>query len=181
MSVDLTAILANLSSILPSVNAFIGAFSYVWGIIFCVLSFIKFKELLGDSGGQQPKTIVPVAYFLAGAGMLFLPSMIDTFSMTLFGTGYNILSYSPANQSNINNSIQMLIQTAGFIWFIRGCVLLAHASHPEQGQEGSKGLGPKGFIFIVASLFAINIQSTWQMVNYIVNHLISLSSGYLGG
>ena len=111
-------------------------------------NYNKFKELLDEGGGQKVKVIVPSAYFLAGSALFFLPSVIDAFTETLFGSGYNVLAYSSSNTGDIYGSISMLIQTAGFIWFMRGCVLLAHASHPEQGQEGSKGHGPKGFLFV---------------------------------
>lgn len=175
-SSDLIVMFANLSRSLPAINYLLGGLSYLLGLVFYVISMNKFKEILDESGGQKPKVIVPVAYFLAGSGLFFLPSMIETFSMTLFGSSYNILAYSSGNRNDIYGSITMLIQTAGFIWFIRGCVLLAHASHPEQGQEGSKGHGPKGFLFVVASLFAINIQYTMNMLNYIVTHLMSIAS-----
>ena len=173
---DLVGMFANLSASLPSVNQLLGGFSYLLGIVFYLNSFNKFKEILSEGGGHQNKIIVPAAYFLAGSALFFLPTMIQTFSNTLFGTGYNILAYSPTNPYDIYHSVSMLIQTAGFLWFIRGCVLLAHASHPEQGQEGSKGHGPKGFMFIVASLFAVNIDSTVGMLNYIVTHIMSYFS-----
>jgi len=175
---DLVVMLGNLSHSIPAINYFLGGFSYILGVTFVVVSFTKLKESIEESGGQHTKLIVPTAYFLAGCGLFFLPSMIDLFSTTLFGTGYNILEYSPANRYDVYGSVTMLIQMAGFIWFMRGCVLLAHASQPEQGQEGSKGHGPKGFLFIVASLFAVNIHATGNMLNHVMSQLI-LFAGHL--
>jgi hypothetical protein len=174
---DLIVMFSNLSKSLPAVNDFIGGFSYVFGTMFCVISFIKFKEILEDSGGQS-KAIVPAAYFLVGAGLFFLPTLIDAFSTTLFGTTDNVLAYSASNQYDIYTSMTMLIQTIGFVWFIRGCVLLGHASKPEQGQEGSKGHGPKGLFFIIGGLFGINIYSTVNMVDYIITHLMQIAGGF---
>ncbi|MDP3706072.1 MAG: type IV secretion protein IcmC [Legionellaceae bacterium] len=175
-SSDLVVMFGNLSRSLPSVDRLLGGLSYLLGLMFYYVSITKFRDIIEESGGQKVKIIVPSAYFLAGSALFFLPTVIDAFSQTLFGSGYNVLAYSSDNMSNIYSSITMLIQMAGFIWFMRGCVLLAHASHPEQGQEGSKGHGPKGFLFIVASLFAINIQFTVNMLNYFITHLMSISS-----
>ncbi|MDP3561499.1 MAG: type IV secretion protein IcmC [Legionellaceae bacterium] len=174
--VDLIQMLGNLSTSLPSVDYLLGGLSYLLGLVFYLHSIHKFKEIFTEGGNSQTKMIVPIAYFLAGSGLFFLPTMIDVFSYTLFGSGYNILAYSSVSTYDIYNSMAVLIQTAGFIWFLRGCVLLAHASHPEQGQEGSKGHGPKGFLFIVASLFAINIHSTVNMLDYMVTHLMNIFS-----
>lgn len=178
---DLVGMFANLSQSLPSVNQLLGGLSYLLGIVFYLNSFNKFKEILQEGGSSQNKVVVPVAYFLAGSALFFLPSMMQALSNTAFGTGYNILAYSATNPYDIYHSVSMLIQTAGFLWFIRGCVLLAHASHPEQGQEGSKGHGPKGFLFIVASLFAVNINSTINMLDYIVHQImLYFSAGSVG-
>lgn len=178
---DLIAIFGNLSQSLPALNQLLGGLSYLLGVVFYLNSFNKFKEILQEGGGGHQKITVPAAYFLAGSALFFLPSMMQAFSYTLFGTGYNILAYSSANPYDIYQSIGMLVQTAGFLWFIRGCVLLAHASQPEQGQEGSKGHGPKGFLFVIASLFAVNIHGTVSMLNYVVTQIMAyFSSSSLG-
>ncbi len=169
--IDLVAMLGNLSASLPSIERLLGGLSYLLGTAFMVISLQKFKEMLDELG--RAKYVVPFAYFLAACALFYLPSVIDTFSRTLFGTGYNVLAYTPAARTNVYQAMILLIQTAGFIWFIRGCVLLAHASQPEQGQEGSKGMGPKGLMFIFAGLFGINVNSTMAMLNNGVASLMS--------
>lgn len=174
---DLIVMFSNLSKSLPSVQYFLGGVSYVFGIIFCLSALTKAKEIFNE-GGDNGKYIVPSAYLLTGIALLYLPTSIDAFSTTLFGTQDNILAYSQNNQYDIYSSMIILIQTIGFVWFIRGCILLGHASQPQHGQEGSKGLGPKGLLFIVGGLFAINIYSTVNMLNYIINHLMQIAGGH---
>jgi len=174
---DLIIMFGNLSKSLPDVEYFFGGFSYLFGLIFCLSALIKLKETFSE-GGDNAQYAVPTAYFLTGIGLLFLPSLIDAFSTTLFGTQDNILAYSQNNQYDIYSSIVILVQTIGFIWFIRGCVLLSHASQPHNNQEGGKGMGPKGLLFIVGGLFAINIYSTTGMIDYIVNHIMQIAGGH---
>ncbi|MDF1758202.1 MAG: type IV secretion protein IcmC [Legionellaceae bacterium] len=174
---DLIVMFSNLSRSLPAINELLGGFSYLLGTVFCINSFIKFKEILNESGGQN-KIIVPAAYFVVGSGLFFLPTLMESFSTTLFGSQDSILSYSRSNQYDMLSSMTMLIQTIGFVWFIRGCVLMGQSSQPEQGQEGSKGNGIKGLLFIIGGLFGINIYSTVNWVNYIVNHIMKIGGGF---
>ena len=53
----------------------------------------------------------------------------------------------------------ILTETAGLIWFVRGCNLLAKSSEPG-AKNGAKGLG-----FLIAGILAMNISSTSQMLN----------------
>lgn len=174
---DLIVMFYNLSKSLPDVQKFFGGFSYIFGLIFCVTALFKFKEMYEEGGGNS-RFVVPSAYFLTGIGLLFLPSLINSFSTTLFGTQDNILAYSPSAQYDIYSSMVILIQTLGFIWFIRGCILLSHASQPQSGQQGNKGFGPKGLLFIIGGLFAINFYSTVNMLDYIIYHIMQIAGGH---
>ena len=61
----------------------------------------------------------------------------------------------------------LLIRTAGILWFVRGCVLVAHASEPGT-QEG-----PKGLAFICAGVLAMNFDNTISVLNYILNSVMT--------
>jgi hypothetical protein len=69
--------------------------------------------------------------------------------------------------------MEIVVQTAGLLWFVRGCVLLVYSSEPGKQQ------GPKGLTFIIAGIFAMNFEGTYAMLNYIMNHLLSLAG--MGG
>ncbi|HVT62824.1 MAG TPA: type IV secretion protein IcmC, partial [Legionellaceae bacterium] len=161
--IDLIAMLGNLSRSLTAVQNLLGGLSYILGMVFIMVALARFRENIeqGGKGGDRRHQIhVAFGYLLAGGLMLFLPSSIQSFSNTLFGTGTSVLQYSGYQPFDIYGAMTILIETIGILWFIRGCVLVAQASHPEHGQEGSKGVGYKGLLFIIAGLFAINFHST---------------------
>ena len=110
----------------------------------------------------------PVAYFLGGAALIFLPSTLTTISNTAFGYN-NVLQYIQYNPYDIYSSISILIQTAGLIWFVRGCVLVVHGSEPGV-QEG-----PKGLAFICAGILAMNMEYTYGALDYLMNKLLLLT------
>ena len=168
--------LSNVSKSLPSVQYLLGGLSYLLGIAFCMVALAHFREnVSNEQGGQNKHHIAPYAYLLSGAMLLYLPTMMDALSTTLFGSSTSVLQYAGYQPYDVFSSMTILIETTGLIWFIRGCVLIAHASHPEQGKTGSKGVGHKGVIFVIAGLLAINFQSTVNMVDTVMNYLLNLT------
>ena len=105
-------------------------------------------------------------YFLFGAALLYLPTAMSSLANTAFGVG-NILTYTNYNQGNIFSVMGLIIRTAGLLWFVRGCVLVAHASQPG-AQDG-----PKGLVFLLAGIFAMNFDNTIAMINSLVNYIIN--------
>ncbi len=168
--------LSNVSKSLPSVQYLLGGLSYLLGIAFCMVALAHFREnVSNEQGGQNKHHIAPYAYLLSGAMLLYLPTMMDALSTTLFGSSTSVLQYAGYQPYDVFSSMTILIETTGLIWFIRGCVLIAHASHPEQGKTGSKGVGHKGVIFVIAGLLAINFHSTVNMVDTVMNYLLNLT------
>lgn len=170
---DLVTLIGNFSRSLPAVQHLITGAAYILGLVFIMSGLGKLREMIEGGQHSRTKLVVPMAYFLAGALMLYLPSSLQTFSATLFGDN-SALSYSNYNPYDIYSSMYVLIQTAGLIWFVRGCVLLAHASSSSQGQEGSKGTGPKGLTFVFAGIMAMNFSATIGTVEYIVHKIMTL-------
>ena len=113
---------------------------------------------------------VPFAYILGGAALIFLPTSIETLSATLFGST-SALQYTEYNPYNIYSSMQVLIKTAGLVWFVRGTVLLVHAAKPGEQH------GPKGFAFVLAGIGAINIQYTFAWVDWFFTYIMNLLKG----
>ena len=153
--------IGNLSHSLYQVETLISGFGYVIGILFLITAVTKLQK------ASQEGMSTPIAFFLGGAALVFMPSMIGALSNTAFGSG-NVLQYIQYNPYNIYNSMGIIIQTAGLIWFVRGCVLLVHGSVPG-GENGTKGL-----VFLIAGIFAMNFGATIAVVNYIVNQLVNL-------
>jgi hypothetical protein len=99
-----------------------------------------------------------------------LPTAINVLANSTFGVN-NVLTYTDyaPNRLDVYQSMGILIRTAGVIWFIRGCVLVAHASEPG-AQEG-----PKGLVFLFAGVLSMNFDSSIAAINSILNQLIAWS------
>ncbi|MFA5959945.1 MAG: type IV secretion protein IcmC [Tatlockia sp.] len=165
-STDLVTMIGNLSRSLFSVQSLLTGLAYVIGMLFIMMALSKFNKIAVK--GSYERMLVPIAYILGGSVLLFLPSAYTVLSNTVFGAN-NILSYAKYNPYDIYSSMGLLIQTAGIIWFIRGCVLLVGASEP-QVKHGSKGL-----LFLFAGVLAMNFQSTIAALNSAMEGLESLT------
>jgi hypothetical protein len=166
--IELTTIIGNFSQSLYPVQRLISGFAYLLGILFFITAIEKFKKI-GDKRAQsssQEKMYTPMMYMSIGAVLLYLPTALHTVANTAFGVG-NVISYTNYNPTNIYSSMGLVIRTVGIVWFVRGCVLVAHASEP-----GTKD-GTKGLLFILAGVFAINFDNSIALINYTLNSLIS--------
>ncbi|KTD23861.1 protein IcmC (DotV)-like protein [Legionella lansingensis] len=168
-SPDLVTIIGNVSRSLFPIQYLLSGGAYVLGILLFITAIFKLKKI-GESGGRRSseRVFVPLVYLLGAGALLYLPSAVSVLANSTFGTG-NILQYSQYNPYDIYNSMGYLIQTAGLIWFIRGCVLLVHASEP--GVQW----GPKGLVFLCAGILAMNYQNTVNMVAAAMGWLQSVS------
>lgn len=167
-TIDLITILGNISQSLYPVQRLISGGAYLLGIIFVMKALGKIKKI-GDHRAQsssQEKMFTPMMYLFFGAALIYLPSMMHIMSNTAFGVG-NVLTYTPPPSPNIYSTMGLIIRTAGVLWFIRGCVLVAHASEPGT-QEG-----PKGLIFIISGIFAMNFDNTIALINYILGQFLT--------
>lgn len=170
MNADFTSIIINLSKSMAAVQDLVTGAGYLIGITFMFTGVSKLKKLADarTSGGSHGTMFVPVTYFVMGALLIYLPSAISVFSHTAFGTG-NILQYTNPVQMKIYPAVKTIVQTAGVIWFVRGAVLLAHASQPGV-QEG-----PKGLVFLITGVFAINFQESQDALNSALHWLQNIS------
>ena len=160
--------LGNLGQSLVPIERLVTGVSYLAGLVLVYSGVFRFKKI-GAAGGQsQEHYFSALSLVVAGAVLLFLPTSIRILSYTTFGSE-NILSYSNYNKWNIFQSMGILVQTAGLIWFVRGCIMVVHASEP--GKQN----GLRGFFFIVTGILAMNFVFTMSMINSILNVLISWS------
>lgn len=171
MNSDIVAMIGNLSQSLLPFQALIAGLGYLIGILFMITAIGKLR-VIGNArargGGSHEKMFIPLAYLIGGTALIFLPSAITVLSRTAFGSG-NILQYASYNPYNIYNTMRIVIRVAGIIWFVRGSVLLVHASEPGVQH------GPKGLAFLLAGVLAINFEETTAFVNYMITKLINLT------
>lgn len=167
-TLDLVTILGNISQSLFPVQRLISGGAYLLGILFVLKAIGKLRKIADHraQSSSQEKMFTPMMYLIFGAALIYLPSVIQTMANTAFGVG-NVLTYTPPPTPNIYSSMGLIIRTAGLLWFIRGCVLVAHASEPGT-QEG-----PKGLAFIVAGILAMNFDNTIAMINYILGKFLT--------
>ena len=163
---DLITILGNISQSLAPVQHLITGGAYILGVLFFMTAMNKFLKI-GDHRAQsssREKMFSPVMYLLFGAILLYLPSALNVAANTAFGVG-NVLTYTNYNPNNVYSSMGLVIRTAGVLWFVRGCVLVAHASEPGTQH------GPKGFAFIIAGILSMNFDNTIAILNYIMGNI----------
>ena len=160
--------MTNLSESMLSVERLISGMGYLFGILLIIYAIGKLKDIAeAPTTGGQVKLSVPVAYILAGAALIYLPSMLHVLSNSLFGTS-SALEYTTYNPYNFYSAMYVIIQSAGLIWFVRGCILLAHSSESSQSQRGVGGIGMRGLMFMFSGVLAMNLDATIGWLNYIL-------------
>ena len=129
MSIDIVSMVENISQSLLQVQNLVRGGAYLMGILFIMIALVKLKQRHQSRGQSEEKLSSPVGYLLAGVALLFFPSMMLVLSTSVFGES-NPLQYTRFSSTNIFTAIGIITQTAGIIWFVRGCSLLVHGGEP---------------------------------------------------
>jgi len=158
-NLDLISMLGNLSRSMTSFQSLFSALGYVVGITFILHALFKLKSHIDSKQSGKEGLNVPLAYLFSGAALIYIPTIISTLAETFFGSS-SVLQYTAVETYDIYHYMHVIIGTAGVIWFVRGCVLLAHASDPHSGKRGSKGIGAKGLSFVVMGICATHLDAT---------------------
>ena len=164
MNIDLVSMFINLSQSLPSVQAMVSGLGYMVGICLFIVGFMRLSEAAGQGGKESH--MAAIAYFAAGALLVYLPSSISALSNTFFGED-NILAYDQQTSDALYVALKSLIETTGMIWFVRGCVLLL-----RMGKPGIKD-GSRGLFYIGAGILAMNIDNTVYAIEYSLNLFVT--------
>lgn len=163
----------NLSHSLEPIQSLLSGMGYLLGVVLFVSGLMKLKKTSESRGGGQEGRFPGVAFVVGGALLIYLPSSVSVLSNTFFGAT-NILSYATFVQDPFYHAMMLMIKTAGLIWFLRGTVLLIHASEPGQQH------GPKGFTFLVAGILAMNIDNTIAASNYAFESFFAMLASMKG-
>ncbi|MCX7116087.1 MAG: type IV secretion protein IcmC [Gammaproteobacteria bacterium] len=167
-------ILNNLANNLGPVQTLLRAVCYILGLAFA------FKALYSLKAYGEGKTMTstttnmkePLTYLFVSAVLLFLPSALGIMINSTFGSS-SILAYSSSSSNNpamsalfggskAGRAISTIIQTIGYIAFIRGWMMVAKSASQGGQQAGSTG---KGLMHVFGGILAINIVSTMEIVN----------------
>lgn len=167
---DLAKMIVNISAAIAPVQQLVLGFAYLLGLLFFLHGMHKLYRIADrrstSSSGQ--KMFVPLMNIMVGVALIALPSTIDVMARTAFGYE-SVLQYSPSATIDTVQAMTYLIQLAGLIWFIRGCVLLVQASEPGVQH------GPKGLAFLVAGVLAMNHTATVDTLSTLLLQLSDLS------
>ncbi len=166
---NLIQIIINLSQNLGPVIYLITGMAYLIGInlVFSGINRLYSGASASRASRGGENSFVSFAYIVGGAALLYLPSTFKALSVTVFGSG-SILQYASLEPVDVVSAIILLIQTAGLVWFVRGCVLVVVASEP--GVQD----GPKGMVFILAGIMAMNFETTAAVLSTLMTRLASL-------
>jgi intracellular multiplication protein IcmC len=161
---DITQMLVNLQQQLGPIWQFLNALCWVLGICFVGIAIMKLKQygqitvMMATHANLGPA----MAYLLIGLGLLFIPTFMDTVSMSLWGYGMeNLPSYDDsAGFSDIMIPVVQLIRVIGLFAFIRGWILLLRLGH----QGSPPGTLSKGLLHMLGGIMAVNIVGTLDVL-----------------
>ncbi|MDR3441685.1 MAG: type IV secretion protein IcmC [Legionella sp.] len=165
-TIDLVSILGNISQSLYPLQRLITGGAYILGILFFMTAINKLMKIADHraQSSSQEKMFTPMMYLLFGAILIYLPSALNVMANTAFGVG-NVLTYTEYSPANIYSTMGLFIRTAGVLWFVRGCVLVAQASEPGAQH------GPKGLVFIIAGILSMNFDNTVSILNNMMAYI----------
>lgn len=173
---SLNSIIENLALSVNQMMMLADGFCYMVGINLIWVAIKKMNKIsdFRARGGVGSPMFVPLTYTVGGVVFIFLPSFLDVAHNTFFGTSTSFAYDNSFSEmidiyGDIVYSILRLINLAGLIWFLRGIALLVQASEPGIQH------GPKGMAFMVAGIFALNIEYTEKLVSYAMEFIAKAS------
>jgi hypothetical protein len=169
--IDLVAMLGNFAKSLDAVIHLVTGLSYLTGLMLVTSGIFKLKKDVSSGAQSKDSHFGALSLIVMGSLLLFFPTTVRVLSYSMFGTE-NILQYAHFNRWDIYKSIGVLLQFAGVFWFVRGCIMVVHASSPGE-QHGLKGL-----FYIISGVLSMNFTLTMGAVAYVIDHLIGLSISF---
>ncbi len=164
---DIGVMIQNLSESAKPIMRLITGAAYViaMGLFYKALYHMKIYGELRTMMASQTNLRQPMTYLLVGSIFLYLPTAMEIFNQTLFGSG-NILSFGSwvgagsKYYTDTMIAIFRIVQIMGMISFIRGWLLIVKAVSP-----GSQATFGKGFTHIVAGVLGLNIIATANLLS----------------
>lgn len=168
-------VLQNLAKSMEPVQYLLKGLAYLLGLAFAFKALYSLRMYGEGRTMMSSSTSIkePLTYLLVAAVILFLPASVKMMLNSSFGST-SILAYTSVSsrnatmnylwgsQSEVGSSLAMVIQTIGYVAFIRGWMMIAKAAGQGGGQQASTG---KGLVHVFGGILAINIVSTLQIVN----------------
>jgi len=154
--------LTNIQNNLPDLTKMVTAFAFVIGMAMVIMGIMQLKHV-GEMRMQMSHEHhlgKPLLMIAMGTMLIYLPSAVQVGMSTFWSTpnpyGYNL--QSDQWQQTINVCIA-IVQFIGIVSFIRGLILLSHASGGHQQNAFMKGL-----MHVIGGIFCINIYQFVQVI-----------------
>lgn len=186
---DVQDMLENAADVLNPAMGMLLAFSFVMGVFFIVKGLMMLRSFsIPLTQATKPGELSgPLVYIFVGAVLLYIPTSTDVLTQTLFGKetgifegsggleqmgsasdqlmGYGVSTSVESHWATMIDTIVLYMQFIGFLAFMRGWLLIAHA-----GQPGVQpGTISRGMVHIVGGILAINFL---PLANIVINTLI---------
>lgn len=168
---DAGTMLANFAQTIPNLMKLVTAIAYVMGMAMIVKGVLGLKQF-GEARtmmSSQHELKGPLAAILVGAALLYLPSSVQV-GLNTFWTNPNPYGYLQDKMSDPWSGIiqdgYMIVQLVGTIAFIRGLLMLTHAS----GHHAQPGTLGKAMAYIISGVLCINL---YEFIN-VINNTLSL-------
>ena len=188
---DIQTLMTRLERVLPAFWGLMVIIAYVAGLGFFLKGLLMLKAFSAPLTQQtRPGEISgPLVYLFVGTMMLWIAPSTDIISRSIFGSDFvkisiagsdtgiagesyqrtqassELLSYAPVSIEGewaaMFNTIVIYIRFIGFLAFIRGWFLIAHA-----GQPGVQpGTISKGLVHLVGGIMAINFVPLVKIIH----------------
>lgn len=164
------AIFAHLDGSLNKVYPMLIGLAYTLGVLLILKSMLMFKKHGYKTAFMSASSSLlgPFAVLLIGVMLIYTPSVLDIFFMTIYGSSevQNTMTWASAASTDAWYAALVpmigLIQVIGLCAFIRGWTLLLRATGEGQSTPGSVG---KGVMHIIGGVMAVNITGTIDLIN----------------
>ena len=168
---DFSTIMRNLASSLIDVEHLAIGIFYVVGIgvlIAGVYDLVEFGMMHQSHPIEKLRALTKVSI---GALLIYFPSSVQVVSQSLFGENVS-LSYQTITSDIIYSSAKVILQLAGFIWFVRGLFMLM------TGHEAGERLRHfKGVIYMASGILAANFDYAVSSTNYLMKAVMDFFKG----
>jgi intracellular multiplication protein IcmC len=188
---DLQDIMSRLQAVLNPFMNLLLVVSYISGLVFILRGLLMLKTFaMPITQASKPGEIAgPLIFLLVGTALIYIPSSTDVLTSTLFGSSTKsifggsafadlyasgkasdqIMGYAPVSVEGqwaaMIDTIVLFMEFIGFIAFMRGWFIIAHAGQPG-GQPGSIS---KGIIHIIGGILAINFLPLVKILSNTIN------------
>lgn len=164
---DINSIMQNIRQSVPGVVQLTFGACYVIGVWEILRAVYKLKRYAQGTTmmSQEASLAKPVITMVIGVGCIWLPQLMNSFTMTVWAHGNDsIIAYpDPTNDAwlNVINPLIDVVRAFGLISIVRGWTMLARLGGEGGVQHGTTG---KSLMHIFGGIFAWNIVEVWTVI-----------------